>query len=248
MALYDNHAQSVPTLPFGEKPYELYTVGQFDRARFREAVANCKSCGDNVVNAPRFGTGKVGAKLAIVINNPPRDPSRCMHGALMVHYGKEAEAQRGPHELLVIEALTAWGLHPKNVYATTAIKCPTVGNRVPNYWSCSFKCAMRFLQHELAAVQPTAILCLGTLAGRMVAECFDTMKRRPDLLISKHPITPNYHCLTHSAMVYANIVEAPPLDFVDRSCIKNSWIEQVGLAIESASTQPRLKTVMERSK
>ena len=172
--------------------------------------------------------------LMIVGQNPPTDPVRCMHGAWLLHY---MSVTKGPHEELVARLVTSLSLAPMDVYATQAVKCPTLNNSQPSR-EVGEHCRTKFLQRELQAVQPKVLLAFGVFAQDQVALCFDHAVCHPDerdraiqqgqdrgtayhtfKLVSTAPT-----CRYYQVRTYANVIEAPHPSVVGRFVTEESWL------------------------
>jgi len=122
----------------------------------------CRACQgkEDVLFAPRKGTGPERPKLMLVGQNPPTDKERSMHGAWLLHYPTIA---RGPHEDLMYELIEYIGYRRSEVWATQAVKCPTPSNQAPTR-SCALRCAQKWLRWEIYRALPSVILAMGDSA------------------------------------------------------------------------------------
>lgn len=69
----------------------------------------------------------------------------------------------GPSGQLLDKALWAVGITRDRVYTTNVIKCRPKNNRTPDVEEADF-CARRFLERELALLQPRVVVALGSVA------------------------------------------------------------------------------------
>ena len=69
----------------------------------------------------------------------------------------------GPSGQLLDKALARVGIHRDRVYTTNVVKCRPPGNRTPTVEEGEF-CAARWLEAEIALVQPKIIIALGSVA------------------------------------------------------------------------------------
>ena len=229
-------------IPFGEKAEEFFTDGAVDRAKVRECISSCTMChkDGNVVPAPRYGTGYQGAKLAIIGQNPPIDEGRAQHGAWLAHF---PDVQKGPHEKLVEELLGTLGVTPKELFATQAMKCPTMDNGRVFSWSQAAPCSRRFLQYELAWSKPKVILAFGLTAKVVVRDllCYGGKELlRADLPIFEFNTWKMESTYDKASPTWVErqgtFIAAPHPSTVHRFITKRRWIEAIGQAYHEAST------------
>jgi len=96
-------------------------------------------------------------------NGDPRSPIMLVGegpGGVEDEYGTPLV---GPSGQLLDKALTRVGISRDRVYTTNVIKCRPPGNRTPTVEEGEF-CATRWLDAEIALIQPRVIVALGSVA------------------------------------------------------------------------------------
>ncbi len=158
-------------------------VGSPALAAIREEIGDCERCGlcarrANIV----FGVGSPAARLMFVGEGPGADEDR------------QGEPFVGRAGQLLTKMIGAMGLKRSDVYIANVVKCRPPGNRDPAPDEVA-KCRP-FLDQQIAAVAPEAIVCLGkvaasTLLDRNVAITHERGKwteyRGVPLLLTLHP-------------------------------------------------------------
>ena len=130
--------------------------------RLKERTSVCTDCdlAKTRVNVV-CGRGEVNAKLVLVGEGP---------SAADNHTGFPFS---GPAGNMLDEVLVASGLTRSDIWLTNIIKCRAVGtkesalkNRPPK--AAEIKACSKWLDSELTLIQPSAVLCLGAPAAKML--------------------------------------------------------------------------------
>jgi uracil-DNA glycosylase family 4 len=154
-----------------------------------------------------------------------------------MHY--KDESIRGPHEQLVHQLIQRLGLTPAQVYATQAVKCQTPSNDTPSM-DVVTRCASKFLNREIAEMNPRVILAFGDLAWRAVADRF-----RLDAEDECFKILPVGGSTDFDARRNGMLIKAPHPSTVLRFSQQNSWIDNICEQYVKARAYTRPLTIRE---
>lgn len=148
----------------------------------RADLGDCRRCGlaDSRSNLV-FGVGDPGARLVFVGEAPGRDEDL------------QGEPFVGDAGQLLTKIIEAMGLSRQQVYICNVLKCRPPNNRNPQHDEIA-QCAP-FMLRQVKAINPGAIIALGTFAAQTLLETKEPIGRLRGRFHDYHgiPLMPTFH-------------------------------------------------------
>jgi len=168
-------------------------------------------------------------KLAVLGEQPNRDPDKCWHSAFGLHYrGHNAfDGKFSFEDDMVANVLSLLDLNPRDVWATNACKCPIAFDGRADRFTID-RCVRRHLKRELFTVRPKIVLLFGWSAAMAYNGSYMSYPAIGDQRYKIKRIDPYGHSRIRT---FGNVVE---VDTINVYGDLHRWCEAVADAVEEA--------------